>query len=220
MTRTPRPATSTVAGKATPSRRCKVTDSRRGGRDRRSPDLHLAHRRAREPRQRRRRRPDTRAVRLGQTLGLVGTGDYGTATGTITYTDGTTQSFTLSFSDWYANSPRPGGDIRDTFPYHNSQTGKASNVDSFYYEAIPLKASKQSSTSRYPMSAKESQRIKRQCTSSRCRSASDTEQAHPLTRGLTSDRSKRYSPRARGGSRDDLEARKPTPEPRPVPLRD
>jgi beta-glucosidase len=81
----------------------------------------------------------------GKTLGVLGTGDYGTTTGTgtITYTDGTTQSFTLSLSDWYANSPQPGGDILDTFPYHNSQTGKASNAVSIYYQPIPLKPAKQ-----------------------------------------------------------------------------
>ncbi len=82
---------------------------------------------------------------VGKTLGLLGTGDYGTATGTgtITYTDGTQQSFALSFSDWYANSAQPGGDVLDTFPYHNTQTGKGSNSVSIYYQAIPLKASKQ-----------------------------------------------------------------------------
>jgi beta-glucosidase len=81
----------------------------------------------------------------GKSLGLLGTGDYGTATGTgtITYTDGTTQSFTLPFSDWYANSPQPAGDVLYTFPYHNSQTGKANNAVSIYYHPIPLKANKQ-----------------------------------------------------------------------------
>ena len=81
----------------------------------------------------------------GKTLGLLGSGDYGTATGTgtITYTDGTKQSFTLPFSDWYASSPQPGGDVLYTFPYHNNQTGKASNAVSIYYQPIPLKANKQ-----------------------------------------------------------------------------
>ena len=78
-------------------------------------------------------------------LGLLGTGDYGTAsgTGTVTYTDGTTKSFALSFSDWYANSPQPGGDVLATFPYDNSQTGKANNAVSIYYAAILLNAGKQ-----------------------------------------------------------------------------
>jgi len=81
----------------------------------------------------------------GKTLGLLGAGDYGTATGsgTITYTDGNTQSFTLSFSDWYASAPQRGGDILATFPYHNSKTGKAGNAVSIFYQAVPLKAGKQ-----------------------------------------------------------------------------
>jgi len=46
----------------------------------------------------------------GTTLGLVGTGDYGTAsgTGTVIYTDGTTEPFTLTFPDWWANTTPPG----------------------------------------------------------------------------------------------------------------
>jgi beta-glucosidase len=81
----------------------------------------------------------------GKTLGLLGSGAYGTATGTgtITYTDGTKQSFTLPFSDWYANSPQPSGDILYTFPYHNSQSGKASRAVSIYYQPIPLRPKKQ-----------------------------------------------------------------------------
>ena len=42
----------------------------------------------------------------GGTLGFLGTADFGkqTATGTITYTDGTTQTFTLTYPDWFADS--------------------------------------------------------------------------------------------------------------------
>ncbi len=80
----------------------------------------------------------------GSTLGFLGTGDYGTASGraTITYTDGTTQSFSLAFSDWYANSAQPDGDILDSFPYHNSKTGKSNNEVSIYYASVPLKSGK------------------------------------------------------------------------------
>ncbi len=80
----------------------------------------------------------------GSTLGFLGSGAYGTATGTgtIVYSDGTRQSFTLSLSDWYSNAAQPGGDVLDTFPYHNSQTGRASNQVSIYYASVPLKASK------------------------------------------------------------------------------
>jgi hypothetical protein len=80
----------------------------------------------------------------GSTLGILGTGDYGTASGTATiiYTDGTKQSFSLALSDWYSNSAQPGGDILDTFPYHNAQTGQSSNRVSIYYAPVPLKPGK------------------------------------------------------------------------------
>ena len=34
------------------------------------------------------------------------------------------------------------GDVLDTFPYHNTPTGKGSNAVSIYYQAIPLKSGK------------------------------------------------------------------------------
>jgi beta-glucosidase len=42
----------------------------------------------------------------GSTLGLLGIGDFGeqAATGTITYTDGTTQTFTLTYPDWFTDA--------------------------------------------------------------------------------------------------------------------
>ena len=80
----------------------------------------------------------------GTTLGLLGTGDYGTAsgTGTIFYTDGTTQQFDLTFPDWWSNSPAPGGDILATDSYINTPTGKQNQRDSVYYAAVPLQAGK------------------------------------------------------------------------------
>ena len=76
----------------------------------------------------------------GGTLGFLGTGDYGTAsgTGTITYTDGTTQSFTLSFADWWANSAVPGGDILASAAYINTPTGKQNQKVSVYYAPVSL----------------------------------------------------------------------------------
>jgi beta-glucosidase len=80
----------------------------------------------------------------GSTLGFLGTGDYGTAsgTGTITYTDGTTQQYTLAFSDWYSNSAQPGGDIVASPPYINNQSGKNNQKVSVYYAGVPLQAGK------------------------------------------------------------------------------
>ncbi|HEX8007538.1 MAG TPA: glycoside hydrolase family 3 C-terminal domain-containing protein [Trebonia sp.] len=80
----------------------------------------------------------------GATLGFLGSGDYGTAsgTGTITYTDGSTQQFTLTFSDWWANAAPPGGDILAIMPYLNNASGKQAQRDSVYYEGVPLQPGK------------------------------------------------------------------------------
>jgi hypothetical protein len=76
----------------------------------------------------------------GQILGILGASDYGTATGTgtITYADGSTQPFTVSFPDWWSNTSPPNGDILTTLPYLNTPDGKQGQADSIYYIAIPL----------------------------------------------------------------------------------
>jgi hypothetical protein len=80
----------------------------------------------------------------GTTLGLIGTGDYGAAsgTGTITYTDGSTQQFTITFPDWWSNAAPSGGDILATMPYINSPSGKESQTVSLYYVGVPLQPGK------------------------------------------------------------------------------
>ena len=81
----------------------------------------------------------------GTTLGLLGAGDYGTASGTgvITYTDGSTQQFNLTFPDWWAKTAPPGGDILATMPYINSPTGQWHQGGvSVYYVGIPLQQGK------------------------------------------------------------------------------
>jgi beta-glucosidase len=80
----------------------------------------------------------------GSTLGLLGAADYGTASGTatITYTDGTTQSFTLGYADWWANAPTPGDDILTTVPYLNTASGRNNHAVSVYYASVPLAAGK------------------------------------------------------------------------------
>ena len=80
----------------------------------------------------------------GTTLGLIGTGISGTASGpaTITYTDGTTQTFTLTFTDWYANNPPPGGDIVTSLAYHNTATNPRVRKVSLYYNSVALDPAK------------------------------------------------------------------------------
>jgi hypothetical protein len=80
----------------------------------------------------------------GSTLGLLGAGDYGTASGvaTITYTDGSSQSFPLSFADWWANAPTAGDDVLTTVPYINQPTGRQNQPVSIYYASLPIAAGK------------------------------------------------------------------------------
>ncbi|MFJ9782791.1 glycoside hydrolase family 3 C-terminal domain-containing protein [Amycolatopsis sp. NPDC101161] len=79
----------------------------------------------------------------GHTLGLIGAGDYGSPTGTatVTYTDGTTESHSVSFADWWANAAT-GGDILTTVPYLNNSSGRLNQQVSLYYAPIPLQAGK------------------------------------------------------------------------------
>ncbi|MGW2638432.1 glycoside hydrolase family 3 C-terminal domain-containing protein [Streptomyces sp. NPDC001348] len=80
----------------------------------------------------------------GTKLGFLGTADYGDASGTglITYTDGTSQSYTLSFSDWWSNSAAGGSDILATTDYFNSGSGKVQQKVSVYGATVPLQAGK------------------------------------------------------------------------------
>jgi beta-glucosidase len=81
----------------------------------------------------------------GSTLGFLGSGGFGTQSGTITigYTDGTTQSATLTFADWYADNPVAGGTIVATVPWNPApgSTLGAHQV-SVYSAVIPLAAGK------------------------------------------------------------------------------
>ncbi|NBH06535.1 glycoside hydrolase family 3 C-terminal domain-containing protein [Amycolatopsis sp. SID8362] len=79
----------------------------------------------------------------GHTLGLIGAGDYGSPTGTatVTYTDGTSESHSVSFADWWANAAT-GGDVLTTLPYLNNSSGRLNQQVSLYYAPIPLRAGK------------------------------------------------------------------------------
>jgi beta-glucosidase len=61
----------------------------------------------------------------GSTLGLLGAGNNGSASGTaiVTYTDGTTTSGTVTFADWYDNAAVPGCTLAATVPYWNRPPG-------------------------------------------------------------------------------------------------
>jgi beta-glucosidase len=80
----------------------------------------------------------------GTDLGILGAGQNGTATGTITinYTDGTSQSFTLNMADWYANAPATGDQIVTTTSSWNQSSPTGSHPVSVYFASVPLAAGK------------------------------------------------------------------------------
>jgi beta-glucosidase len=80
----------------------------------------------------------------GSDLGVLAASQNGTATGTITvnYTDGTSQSFTLTMADWYSNAPAAGDQIVDTTSSWNQSTPTGSHAVSVYFASVPLAAGK------------------------------------------------------------------------------
>jgi hypothetical protein len=80
----------------------------------------------------------------GSTLGFLGATSNGGAsgTGTIAYTDGSTQQFTLAMSDWWSNAPPPGGDILASFPSIVSASGPETQKVSIYYDGVALQPGK------------------------------------------------------------------------------
>jgi hypothetical protein len=82
----------------------------------------------------------------GSTLGFLGASNNGTAsgTGTIVYTDGTTQAFALGFADWWSTSAIGGTSIAATTPYLNtgSNSSRQNQAVHVYYASVPLNSSK------------------------------------------------------------------------------
>jgi hypothetical protein len=81
---------------------------------------------------------------FGATLGLLDTSVYGTSvgTGTIIYTDGSTQSFSLDVDNWYKTAP-DGSNAVITAPYRNRPNNTQDhNVVNVFEQSIPLQAGK------------------------------------------------------------------------------
>jgi predicted alpha-1,2-mannosidase len=77
-------------------------------------------------------------------LGLLGGSGNGTTQGpvTITYTDGTTSTAQLTFTDW-AQSPSGGNVVAATMPYRNARDGSSQSITMYVFAAeIPLNSSK------------------------------------------------------------------------------
>jgi len=79
----------------------------------------------------------------GATMVFLGSGDFGAAsgTGTITYTDGTTQSFTLTLNDWYDNAPQTGGTLVAS-THLNTSTGPGTHEVGVYSASVTLQQGK------------------------------------------------------------------------------
>lgn len=56
----------------------------------------------------------------------------------ITYSDGTTQPFSLAFNDWWTNAAAPGGDVLVTLPYLDNANGAQHNQVSLYAATVAL----------------------------------------------------------------------------------
>ena len=81
----------------------------------------------------------------GTDLGFLGAGAFGAAsgTGTITYTDGSTQSYSLVMADWYNNAPVAGDELATTTTSWNfSSSTQATHPVSIYFASVPLAAGK------------------------------------------------------------------------------
>ncbi|GCE05263.1 hypothetical protein [Dictyobacter aurantiacus] len=78
------------------------------------------------------------------TLGFIGSAVNGSSTGKglITYTDGTTQEYSLSFSDWCAPTPQYNNSVVATMPYRNSPYGTQSVKNRLYYTEISVQSDK------------------------------------------------------------------------------
>ncbi len=81
----------------------------------------------------------------GNELGFLGSAGFGAATGsgTITYTDGSTQSYSISMADWYNDAPVSGDQIATTTTTWNfSSSTQTPHPVSVYFASVPLDPNK------------------------------------------------------------------------------
>jgi endoglucanase len=83
-------------------------------------------------------------INHAQNLALLGSATDGTASGTatITYTDGSTQTFTLSFTDWAGLTPRFGNTVVASMPYRNTHSGQQPMAVYLFSTSIALQSGK------------------------------------------------------------------------------
>ncbi|WP_329454177.1 glycoside hydrolase family 3 C-terminal domain-containing protein [Streptomyces sp. NBC_01497] len=80
----------------------------------------------------------------GATLGFIGTSDFGASSGsgTVLYTDGTTQTYSLGFGDWWGSSAPAGSDFAATLAYLNNSGGHQTQQVHTYGVTVPLRTGK------------------------------------------------------------------------------
>jgi predicted alpha-1,2-mannosidase len=97
------------------------------------------------------------AAQSGATmLGILGAATYGPSQGTatITYTDGSTQTFTLAFSDWtLAGGLLSSDSVVADMPYRNSPSGANDSPTYLFTTTVPLQAGKTIASVTLPQSA-------------------------------------------------------------------
>lgn len=76
----------------------------------------------------------------GGKLGFVGTSAFGatSGTGTVVYTDGTTQTYALALADWWSGSAAQGSDIAGSTPYLNNGGGQQNQTVHIYASTVDL----------------------------------------------------------------------------------
>ena len=80
----------------------------------------------------------------GTTLGFLGAAANGatSGTGTIVYSDGSTQQFTIGFGDWASTTPYAGGAVAVTSAYGNTSTGTTPWTATVFYDPVTLQSGK------------------------------------------------------------------------------
>jgi hypothetical protein len=71
-----------------------------------------------------------------------GPGKVTSGTATITYTDGSTQTFTLALTDWYSATAQSGNQIVATCSYINTSSGPTTQTVHLYYTNVALQTGK------------------------------------------------------------------------------
>jgi hypothetical protein len=78
------------------------------------------------------------------TVAFIGSSTQGASSGTatLTYTDGSTQTFTLGFTDWCTTTLQFNNQVVARFPYRNAPSGEQTSTCGLYYASTSLQVGK------------------------------------------------------------------------------